>query len=172
MLRSAGLVYMVFPLLHVRPEGDKYLGRGTGGHVTRAFAACGSISSMVSDGQQALRHVRAACLALPQVTERPSHGAPSFFIRDRTAFVYAWIEGHHDHHFPHLWCAAEPGVQEALVQGTPATFFRPPYVGHRGWVGVRLDGGIGREEVEDLCEDAYRTVAPRRLLTELDAGTA
>ena len=126
---------------------------------------------MVNTGQQALRHVRTACLALPQVTERLSHGAPSFFIRDRTAFVNAWIDGHHDHHFPHLWCAAEPGVQEALVAGTPATFFRPPYVGHRGWIGVRLDGGIGWEEVEDLCEDAYRAVAPQRLVTELDGGS-
>ena len=125
---------------------------------------------MANVGQQALRQVRTACLALPQVTERLSHGAPTFFIRDRTAFVNAWINGHHDNHFPHLWCAADPGVQEALVKATPATFFRPPYVGHRGWVGVRLDGGIGWDEVEDLCEVAYRAVAPQKLVAELDAG--
>ena len=125
---------------------------------------------MVDIGRQALRHVRAACLDLPQVTERPSHGAPTFFVRGRTAFVSACVDGHHDHHFPHLWCAAGPGVQEALVRDAPATFFRPPYVGHRGWVGVRLDGEIGWEEVEDLCEDAYRAVAPRRLVGQLDTG--
>ena len=170
MLRSAGRVYMVPLLLHVRPEGDKYLVPRKGPGARVPTAACGSIDGMVNVGRQALGHVRRACLALPEVTERPSHGAPAFFVRDRSAFVNAWIAGHHDHHFPHLWCAAGPGVQEALVQEGPSTYFRPPYVGHRGWVGVRLDCGIGWEEVEDLCEDAYRAVAPRRLVDELDAG--
>ena len=114
--------------------------------------------------------VRSICLALPGATERPSHGTPTFFVRGRSAFVYAWPDGHHDNHFPHLWCAADPGVQEALIGSGPDTYFRPPYVGHRGWVGVRLDTGIEWDEVEQVCEDAYRTVAPRKLVAELDAG--
>jgi hypothetical protein len=114
-----------------------------------------------------LRTVRTICLALPGVTERLSHGTPSFFVKK--AFVYAWLEGHHNNHFPHLWCAAEPGVQEILIEAEPGTFFRPPYLGPRGWVGVRLDGGIGRDEIAELCEDAYRVIAPRTLVDELDS---
>jgi hypothetical protein len=117
-----------------------------------------------------IRRVRAVCLGLPGATERASHGTPTFFVRDRSAFVYAWLDGHHDNHFAHLWCAADPGVQEALTRSGPDRYFRPPYVGHRGWVGVRLDTRIDWDEVEQLCEDAYRTVAPRKLVAELDAG--
>ena len=118
-----------------------------------------------------LAQVRAICLALPHVTERLSHGTPTFFVRDRTAFVYAWVDGHHDHTFPHLWCAAGPGVQEVLTRAAPEYFFRPPYVGHRGWVGIRLDGGVGWDEVGEVCEDGFRAVAPRRLVAELDGRT-
>jgi hypothetical protein len=110
--------------------------------------------------------VRAICLALPEVTEKLSHGAPAFFVKKQ--FVMLWPQGHHDHQFPHLWCAAPPGAQEALVTGTPRRFFRPPYVGGRGWLGVRLDGRVNWDEVEMICQDAYRTVAPPRLVAELD----
>ena len=116
-----------------------------------------------------LARLRAICASLPEVTERPSHGTPTFFVRDKSAFVYAWLEGHHDHTFPHLWCAAPPGAQEAMVAADPDRFFRPPYVGHRGWLGVRLDRRVDWDEVSELCEDAYRTVAPARLVARLDA---
>ena len=109
--------------------------------------------------------VRAICAQFPEVTEKPSHGAPAFFVRKQ--FVMLWGNGHHDHEFPHLWCAAEPGAQEALV-ATSKQYFRPPYVGHRGWVGVRLDGDVDWDEVAELLEDAYRAVAPARLIAQLD----
>jgi hypothetical protein len=115
----------------------------------------------------ALLRVRELCLALPETTERPSHGAPSFFVRGKAAFVNAWIGGHHDHTFPHLWCAALPGAQPALIAADPGRFFRPPYVGHRGWVGVRLDGRVDWDEIAAVCEDAYRAVAPARLIALL-----
>ncbi len=115
-----------------------------------------------------LSRTREICLALPEVSERLSHGTPTFFIRERTAFVYAWVDGHHDRTFPHLWCAAGPGVLEVLTGAEPEHFFRPPYVGHRGWVGVRLDGEVGWDEVAEVCQDAFRAVAPRRLVTQLD----
>ena len=99
--------------------------------------------------------IRAVCLSFPKVTEKLSHGRPAFFARRQ--FLQLWPEGHHDHHFPHLWCAAPPGAQEALVASDPQRFFRPPYVGGRGWIGVRLDGEVDWDEVADLCEDAYRT---------------
>lgn len=104
--------------------------------------------------------VRAICLALPGTTERLSHGSPAFFAGKQ--YVTLWADGHHDHVFPHLWCAAPPGVQEHLVAATPERFFRPPYVGGRGWVGVRLDGDVDWSEVAELCEDAHHCVRPAR----------
>lgn len=76
-------------------------------------------------------------------------------------FVQLWEYGHHNDDFPHLWCAAPPGAQEALVAAEPARFFRPPYVGGRGWLGVRLDGDVDWDEIGELCEDAYRVVTDR-----------
>jgi hypothetical protein len=110
--------------------------------------------------------VRAICLALPGVTEKLSHGSPAFFVKKQ--FVMLWPDGHHDHGFSHLWCAAPDGAQAALVAAS-SRYFVPPYVGTRGWLGVRLDGRVDWAEVEEICEDAYRSVAPRKLLAELDA---
>jgi hypothetical protein len=111
--------------------------------------------------------IRKICLAFPEVTERPSHGAPTFFVKNKT-FLTVWPNGHHDHTFPHLWCAAPRGAQEMLIADDPERIFRPPYVGHRGWIGVRLDGKPDWKQIEDLCEDAYRTVAPARVVALLD----
>jgi hypothetical protein len=110
--------------------------------------------------------VRRICLALPGVSERMSHGAPAFFVTKQ--FLMLWPSGHHDHTFPHLWCAAPPGAQDALVAADPTRFFRPPYVGGRGWIGVRLDGAVDWDEVAALSEDAYRSVAPARMVAALD----
>jgi hypothetical protein len=110
--------------------------------------------------------VRTICMALPGVTERPSHGAPAFFAGKQ--FLMLWPDGHHDHQFPHLWCAAPPGVQGQLVATDPNRFFRPPYVGGRGWVGIRLDGDVDGDELEAACEEAFRTVAAKRLVAALD----
>jgi hypothetical protein len=111
--------------------------------------------------------IRAICMGLPQVTEKTSHGSPAFFVNKQ--FVMLWPNGHHDHHFPHLWCAALPGTQEGLVAAEPERFFRPPYVGGRGWIGMRLDHKVDWEEVEAICEDAYRSVASKKLIAELEA---
>jgi hypothetical protein len=110
--------------------------------------------------------VRAICARFPEATEKASHGAPAFFVRKQFAVV--WTDGHHDHDFPHLWCAAETGAQEALVAASDR-YFRPPYVGHRGWIGLRLDGDVDWQEVGEILEEAYRTVAPARLVAQLDA---
>jgi hypothetical protein len=112
--------------------------------------------------------LRVICLALPEVTERPSHGAPTWFVRGKSAFVTLWATGHHDHDFPHLWCAGLTGAQHELLTAEPGRFFRPPYVGHRGWIGVRLDRDVDWAEIAELCQDAYRAVAPARLAALLD----
>ncbi len=112
--------------------------------------------------------VRAICRELPEASERPSHGAPTWFVRGKSAFVTLWADGHHDHDFPHLWCAGLPGAQQELVATEPGRFFRPPYVGGRGWIGVRLDRGVDWPEITELCQDAYRAVAPAQLVAVLD----
>ncbi len=111
--------------------------------------------------------LRRLCLALPEVTERLSHGEPTWFVGGKKTFV-TYADHHHDDRLA-FWCAAPPGVQETLATAAPDRFFRPPYVGGRGWLGVRLDVEVDWDEVADLVADAYRTVAPKRLLAALDA---
>jgi hypothetical protein len=110
----------------------------------------------------------AICLALPEVTERLSHGAPTWFVRGRSSFATLWADGHHEHAFPHLWVAGPPGAQQELTESEPDRFFRPPYVGSRGWIGVRLDRDVNWAEIAELCQDGYRAVAPARLAALLD----
>ena len=114
-----------------------------------------------------LERLRAICLSLPEVTERLSHGAPTWFVRDRRTFVTLWAQGHHGERFAQLWCAAPAGAQAELVEAEPERFFRPPYVGGRGWLGVRLDVALDWGEIAGVCEDAYRTVAPVTLVRRL-----
>jgi hypothetical protein len=111
--------------------------------------------------------LRAVCLALPEVSERLSHGSPTWFVRDRKTL--ATLDDHH-HGVDHLgfWCPAPPGVQSQLVDQEPHRFFRPPYVGGRGWLGVRLDVDVDWEEVAGIVTDAYRLVAPKTLVARLD----
>ena len=115
-----------------------------------------------------LARVRAYCLALPQVVERASHGTPTFFVNDKKSFAQYWDDHHGDGRVA-LWCAAPPGAQHAYVADDPESFFVPPYVGHLGWLGVRLDRALPWPEVEEVLEQAYRKVAPKRLLAQLDS---
>ena len=117
----------------------------------------------------ALSRVRAACLALPEVEERLSHGAPTFFVRGKKSFVMFHDDHHGDGRLA-LWVAAAPGVQAEQVDEEPDRFFVPPYVGHRGWLGVRLDRSPDWDEVAGICADAYRQVAPKTLVARLDGG--
>ena len=112
-----------------------------------------------------LDRVRELCLALPETSERLSHGSPTFFIRDKKTFVM-YLDDHHGDGRLALWCAAPAGMQAALVQGEPEHYFVPPYVGHRGWVGVHLNRGLDWNEIAGAIEEAYLTVAPKRLAEE------
>ncbi len=120
---------------------------------------------------KALAEVRAACLALPEVEERLSHGAPTFFVRGKKSFVMFHDDHHGDGRLA-LWVAAAPGVQAEMVDEEPDRFFRPPYVGHRGWLGVRLDRDPDWDEVAGVCTDAFRRVAPKTLAARLDIDDA
>ena len=107
-----------------------------------------------------LARLRQICLSLPDTTERLSHGEPTWFYRDKKVFV-TYANHHHDDRLA-FWCAAPPGAQEVLVGSEPERFFRPPYVGHRGWLGVYLDVPVDWSEIEGLVADAHRVVATKR----------
>ena len=113
-----------------------------------------------------LERLRTICLALPETTERPSHGAPSFFVRDKKCFLMLLDNHHGDGRFA-IWCAAPEGHQQMLVDADAERFFVPPYVGHRGWLGVRLDRGLDWDELTGIVEDAFCAVAPKRLVDAL-----
>jgi hypothetical protein len=114
-----------------------------------------------------LAEVRRICLALPEVIERPSHGSPAFFVRGKKTIVM-FVDDHHGDGITGIWCAAPDGAQEALVAEEPDRFFRPPYVGGRGWLGVRLDRDPDYDELAAIIEDAYRCIAPKSLVARLD----
>ena len=113
--------------------------------------------------ERALGRVRELCLSLPETSERLSHGAPTFFVRDKRAFVMVLTNHHGDGRFA-IWCAAPEGMQRMLVEADPERFFVPPYVGHRGWLGFRLDHTLNDDELSGLVEDAYAEVAPPKLV--------
>jgi hypothetical protein len=124
-----------------------------------------------AERERTLNKLRGICLALPAVTERLSHGAPTFFVRSKRAFVMVLTDFHGDGRFA-LWCAAPEGMQAMLVDADAERFFVPPYVGHRGWLGIRLDRGLHWDELAGIVEDAYAEVAPRKLVdaAQLDRG--
>jgi hypothetical protein len=153
-----------------------------------------------------LDRLREICLALPETSERLSHGSPTYFIRAKktpgperpvgdegadksgqtrlgsseppgedsvpTTFTggksfLMYLDDHHGDGILGIWCAAPDGVQASLVEAEPERFFRPPYVGHRGWLGVRLDHDVDWDEVAGIVEDAYCTVAPKVLVRQV-----
>jgi hypothetical protein len=118
--------------------------------------------------ERTLSRLREICLGLPETSERLSHGAPTFFVRETRAFLMVLTDHHGDGRFA-IWCAAAPGVQSVLVEADPEKFFVPPYVGHRGWLGVRLDVGPDWDELAGIAEDAYAEVAPARLVDAAQA---
>jgi len=113
--------------------------------------------------ERTLRRIREICLALPETSERLSHGAPTFFVRGKRAFLMVLTNHHGDGRFA-IWCAAADAIQGMLVDADPERFFVPPYVGHRGWLGARLDRDVDWEELSGIIEDAYAEVAPAKLV--------
>ncbi|WP_394834679.1 MmcQ/YjbR family DNA-binding protein [Pendulispora rubella] len=112
-----------------------------------------------------VERLRTICLALPEATEKEAWGDPTWRVRDR---IFVMQKGNYDGGRPSAWFKATDGAQRMLVEMKPDTFFVPPYVGHKGWVGVYLDGKkIDWKEVEALVEEAYRLIAPKRLVAKL-----
>ena len=115
----------------------------------------------------AVARLRAICLAFPGVTEKIAWGEATW----RAGKIFAQMDTHH-HGSDHLavWLPARPGVQEALVAEDAERFFRPPYVGPSGWIGVRIDRRPDWRIIAGLVKDAYRTVAPAKLVAQLDGS--
>jgi len=105
-----------------------------------------------------LERLRRICLALPETGEKVSHGEPTFWVGGR---MFATFDNHH-HGAPHMgvWLAMPLGAQEALVYQDPKRFFVPPYVGGRGWVGVRLDGRPSWKTVAKVVREAHKFRRP------------
>jgi predicted DNA-binding protein (MmcQ/YjbR family) len=112
---------------------------------------------------EVLDRLRSICLDCPEATEQETWGNPTFRVREKIFAMPRSDDGRLS-----LWCKAPPGVQDILVGADPARFFVPPYVGHRGWIGVRLDGAVDWDEVADLVGESYRMTAPKRLRARLD----
>lgn len=110
---------------------------------------------------EALRKIRALCKKLDGVTERPSHGSPSWFIGEKKSFLSV-ADNHHGDGRLAAWCCAAPGAQAMLVEANPDVYFVPAYVGHLGWVGVRLDREAPWEEIAAVIEAAYQARKAKR----------
>jgi len=115
-----------------------------------------------ASNQALIERIRKICLALPEAQEKPSHGEPTWFAGKGK--VFAMLDDHH-HGAEHLsvWLPQPLGVQEALIDGDPERFFRPAYVGSKGWVAVVLDGGPDWALVTRLVREAYFHVASAKL---------
>jgi len=107
-----------------------------------------------------LERVRKSCFAHDDVTEKTSWGTPTFRVRDKIFVMYT--DDHHGDGMIALWCNAAPGAQDALVRSNPEVFFKPPYVGPKGWLGIRLDRGLEWAIVESLIADAYAATVAKR----------
>ena len=119
-----------------------------------------------------LDRLREICLAFPEATEQVfgGHTTPTFRVRDKIFVMY-----HEDRNDggkltgTSIWCKAPPGAQEIFVGSDPERFYRPPYVGPKGWIGFVLDvKPIDWTLVEDLARDSYRMTAPKRLIKLLE----
>jgi predicted DNA-binding protein (MmcQ/YjbR family) len=107
--------------------------------------------------------LRAICLALPEAGEKEAWGHATYRVKDKIFAMERQDDGR-----VAVWVKAPPGSQEVLIGAAPERFFRPPYVGHKGWVGMRLDDGPDWAEVVGLVTRSYRLIAPRRLAALLD----
>ncbi len=132
----------------------------------------GDDSATVNGGRE---RVRRLCLAMPEATERASHGETAWFVGKQ----FVMFANHHHDDRVGIWAAAPENAQARWLDLDPDRFFVPPYVGGRGWIGVYLDVSLTGDaeqahwdDLAEIVEDAYRHVAPARLVRSLDGGAA
>jgi hypothetical protein len=116
---------------------------------------------MYDDSNPAIRRLRRICLAFPEAVEKEAWGECTFRVGGK---MFAMTDNnHHDSGHVAVWIKAPAMVQEILVSSDPKRFFKPPYVGHKGWVGVRIDIKGDWDQVAGILEDGYLMTAPKRL---------
>ncbi len=111
-----------------------------------------------------LTRVRRMCLALPDTTEKLSHGEPTFFVHNKVFVMFD--NNHHDDGHIAVWLPVPGGLQASLIESAPQTFFKPPYVGVRGWVGIEL-ARISDEDLNFHIQVAWELIAPKRLVSQV-----
>ncbi|MDZ7729651.1 MAG: MmcQ/YjbR family DNA-binding protein [Dehalococcoidia bacterium] len=117
-----------------------------------------------------LDRLRGICLALPEAYEQlfGGHTIPTWRVNGK---IFAQLEdGHHGNSRLAVWCKAPPGAQDVLVDADPERFYRPPYVGPKGWIGVFLDVPVDWDELDGFLRESYRMTAPKRLLRLIESG--
>ncbi len=118
-----------------------------------------------------LEQLRLICRELPEFAEKVAWGSPTFRVRKKMFGMF--VDDHHGDGRVALWCKAPPGAQEILVGAAPARFFVPPYVGHQGWIGIRLDtDDVDWDEIAEHLLESYRMTAPKRVLALLEGSDA
>ena len=125
-----------------------------------------SPSERVQDDEPLIERLRALCLSYPEALEKRSHGEPTWFAGKGK--VFAMLDNHH-HGAEHLsvWLPQPAGVQHARLEEDPARYFKPPYVGVKGWLGVVLDGDTDWSELAKMLREAYLVVATAKLKAKL-----
>ncbi|MCR5856095.1 MmcQ/YjbR family DNA-binding protein [Mesorhizobium sp. J428] len=116
-----------------------------------------------SQSEAVTEHLRSICLGLPEAVEKEAWGDATFRVRDKIFAMVKTGDGRVS-----VWCKAPPGSQQVLVGADPDTFFVPPYVGPKGWIGMRLDRGPDWDEVDAIVRRSYRLVLPKRLAAMIE----
>ena len=108
-----------------------------------------------------LERVRRVCATMPSVSEKLSHGAPTFFVKKDKGVFAMFVDSHHEDGHLAVWLPARSGMQSALIEDAPKTYFKPPYVGVSGWIGIELDQ-IGDEALEIHLREAWEIAAGKK----------
>jgi hypothetical protein len=116
---------------------------------------------MYDDANELIKRLRQVCLAFPEAFEQEAWGECTFRISGGTMFAMT-DNNHHDSGHLAVWVKAPPTVQETLINSAPRRFFKPPYVGAKGWVGVRLDAAVDWDQFAAIVHDGYLMSAPKR----------
>jgi hypothetical protein len=124
------------------------------------------VRERTASSRRIIERLRKICLALPEATEKEAWSEPTWRVKGK---MFAQMDDYH-HGSPHcaVWLPSTIEAQEALIAADPKRFFRPAYVGHKGWVGVVLDTGPDWAVVAELVRDAYRRIAPAKLAARVE----
>lgn len=117
--------------------------------------------------EKQLERVRRICLTLPEMTEKLSHGEPTFFVKNKVFVMFA--NNHHNDGRIAVWLPVPSGFQTDLIEANPGTYFKPPYVGIRGWIGIEL-GHISDKDLTFHIQTAWELIAPKRLVSQTKQG--